>query len=1151
MNLKIAIRQNIVLLSRRLMSMKDALARFARPLVTVLLTILAMPVASRADVVSADALVIVNSDSTRYLDFRNNIQPYLDNFGVPYSVLDLKTNTVTTDITQHALIIIGHREIDPNHNRIDTSAQNILSLSVSNGTGLVNFDCALSSNGVSPNYTFVQDIFGFTYSSDTVSSETITFPATEPGSQLHYVTTLHSTADSISIRSNLVLAGVTFPTNVTAPALRGADPLLMVTAHGQGRAVQWGGYDWMTMAVKGPVAGLDDLVWRSLVWAARKPFVMRGMPNHVVMRVDDVAGPKAETSSSAALTNWVRVATETGFKPHLELFFNCLDPGEIRGIRSAVTNGQATASIHSQGCGGGSFFYFDHAGKQGWPDDVMAQNFEIGTQWLQDNGIPHAKTMCPHYSEVGTNIFAGLKALGVEFTSIEIVPGQVEYTTPGAPWLVAGPYRLYETPLEGQSIYPFFYADFLPIPNHPELDGQFFNCYTEIRDDSPCAEWCPNNNVANSVAMGVRQLKRGFDSMAMATLYTHDYYFYPTDDQDSMAGTGPITVNNWRSILQGITNGIANYNPQYVTIDYACQYVRATRTAQLTNATYNTTTREIQLGLGGHSDLQLQVQVFVGEGGNAISNYSVFVAAFTNNISIGSSSNQPPPVIVPDTTKPTLAITSPIAKQRWSNEVFSVMGTSKDNVSVTNVACQLNGSGWVPTQTLNGWTNWTADMLLSPGSNFLQAFATDSSGNNSTTNSVSFVCVLTAPLTVLTNGSGTVSPSLNGQLLEIGKTYTLTAKPAVRNLFAGWSGSVSSFNPVLNFLMQSNLTLQANFITNPFVGLKGKFYGLFSETNDVRNHDRSGNFTLTLAEAGTYSASLQLGSKKLPAKGAFDWLGQSVLKLKPSLTETVTVALQLDVTNLNAWITGTVSNGAWTSPLLGYRAPVYPAGSASPLAGKYTLVIPGSDDAAASPGGDGYGTVTASKSGLLKLAGKLADGTTLSQSIPASEDGWWPLYSSLYSSKGSLHGWMMFTNKDESDISGELSWIKSTLATSRYYPLGFTNEHEAVGSLYISPTTNRVVGITNGTVEFLHGNLIQPITNSVLLTTNNKITNLSSNKLTMTFTLTSGLFKGSVTDTNTGKAIPFTGVLLQKLDSGYGCFLGTNQGGQMRFAPVP
>ena len=1127
---------------------RDCLRWGERLIVAAVFACFAVPNASRADVVGADALVIVNSASARYLDFRNHIQPYLDNFGVPYSVLDIRTDAITATISEHALIIIGHRELDTNHIYFDTSTQNIVSTAVSNGTGLVNFDSALSGDGNSSRYTFVEDIFGFAYTNDTAGSDDITFPATEPGNKLHYITALHSTAEQVPIRSDLNLAGVTLPTGVTAIALRGADPLLMVSTHGQGRAVQWGGCDWMTMTVKGPVAGLDDLVWRSLVWAARKPFVMRGMPPMATLRVDDVSGPTPAVSNTSSLTNWVQVAIDAGFKPYLSLFYDCLDNAEISYIRKVVTNGQATASIHAHGdCGPGGFFYFDHPNLQSWPDNVMAEKFALGTAWHLNNGIPISKVVTPHYSEIGANAFQGLKDWGVEFVQIEIVPGTVEYGANPAPWLVGAPYRLYETPGEGQSPYPFYYADYLSIPNHPELDGWFFNAYTEIRDDAPCQEFCPDNDVTASIGRGTRQLKRAFDSMVMGELFTHDYFFYPIPNNPGE--TTIISKNTWRAILQGITNGIAGYKPQFVTLDHANQYVRATRTARLTNATYNTVTKEVQIGLGGRADLQLQLQVFVGEG-NAISNHPVLAPMFTNNISIGTSSNWPTTVVVPESIRPTLAIKSPVAKQRWSNDVFTVVGTARDNALLTNVSLQLNGSGWNTAETPNGWTNWTANVSVSPGSNFLQAFATDSSGNNSTTGSVSFVYVLSGVLTVQTNGSGTLSPGLNGKLLEIGKAVSMTAKPAARNLFAGWSGSLDSPNPVLTFQMQSNLTLQANFVTNPFVGLKGTFYGLFSDTGEVRNHDRSGAFTLKLAESGNYSASFQLGSKKLAAKGAFDWLGQTLIKLKPSLTETVTVALRLDVTNLNGWVEGVVSNNTWAAPLLGYRAPVYPAGTGSLQAGKYTVIIPGSDDAETNPGGDGYGTVTVSRIGALKLAGKLADGMTVSQAVSVSEDGWWGFYSTLYTRKGSLQGWMIFTNKSGSDINGELSWIKPALTTTKQYPLGFTNEHEAVGSLYIGPTTGRVVNITNGTVEFQHGNLIQPITNSVMLAANNKVTNLSSNKFTMTFTVTSGLFKGSVTDTNTGKAIPFTGALLQKLDSGYGYFLGTNQSGQVRFAPV-
>ena len=76
--------------------------------------------------------------------------------------------------------------------------------------------------------------------------------------------------------------------------------------------MQWGSYGWMVSTVLGPVDGLDDVVWRGVVWAARKPFVMRGLPNFVTMRVDDVEGP----------FDWVHAANAVGFKPFLALFIS-------------------------------------------------------------------------------------------------------------------------------------------------------------------------------------------------------------------------------------------------------------------------------------------------------------------------------------------------------------------------------------------------------------------------------------------------------------------------------------------------------------------------------------------------------------------------------------------------------------------------------------------------------------------------------------------------------------------------------------------------------------------------------------------------------------------------------------------------------------
>src|SRR5207245_1820727 len=108
-------------------------------------------------------------------------------------------------------------------------------------------------------------------------------------------------------------------------------------------------------------------------------------------------------------------------------------------------------------------------------------------------------------------------------------------------------------------------------------------------------------------------------------------------------------------------------------------------------------------------------------------------------------------------------------------------------------------------------TNWTADPVLTPGPNLLQAYAVDTSSNTSALRSVSFVYVVSEPVSVQIDGLGQVTPNYDGQLLELGQTYTMTAKPARGFAFTGWSGSVSNAKPKLTFVMASNLAFTATF----------------------------------------------------------------------------------------------------------------------------------------------------------------------------------------------------------------------------------------------------------------------------------------------------------------------------------------------------
>ena len=98
--------------------------------------------------------------------------------------------------------------------------------------------------------------------------------------------------------------------------------------------------------------------------------------------------------------------------------------------------------------------------------------------------------------------------------------------------------------------------------------------------------------------------------------------------------------------------------------------------------------------------------------------------------------------------------------------------------------------------------------------------ALDNSGANlSGTNQVSFIYVVSATLTVSTNGLGSLSPNYNGALLQIGKSYSMTATAAAGFAFVNWTGNITTNGATLQFTMASNLTFTANFVdkkTNDF-----------------------------------------------------------------------------------------------------------------------------------------------------------------------------------------------------------------------------------------------------------------------------------------------------------------------------------------------
>ena len=507
------------------------------------------------------------------------------------------------------------------------------------------------------------------------------------------------------------------------------------------------------------------------------------------------------------------------------------------------------------------------------------------------------------------------------------------------------------------------------------------------------------------------------------------------------------------------------------------------------------------------------------------------------------------PVIVPDATPPVLSVTEPTRGARVTNETVTFRGVASDNVRVAEVRLTL-GDQIASTTNVYPWSLTLSN--VPPGTNTVLVEAIDTFSNRAQL-AWSFFRTVVAPLSLNVAGNfspdivpGTILGPTNGQLLVIGDTYSLNAKPAPNHLFGGWiTPELVSRDATLRFQMTSNSAYTAIFNTNFFPAVNGTYSGLFHELEQAEEQS-SGFITLTVGDLGSYSAKLIMESKTYGLTGAFDsGTGGSTDFLSRPATNPLVLMLTLDLTNGTEQLTGTVSEtmggtNVWTAQLVADRAVFNARTNVAPQAGKYTMILPIDTNSPSGPTGDGFGTVTVSAAGAVSLSGTLADGTRVTQRTGLSKDGHWPLFASPYRGKGSLLSWVTFTNETDSDFNGLFNWFKQT-QTAKYYAGGFTNEAVLIGSHFTAPTpTNLVLNITNGVVAFTNGNVMLGFTNLVVIDAKGKVTNEGTNKMALTISKPSGTFSGSVTPPGGGKAIAFKGALLQKQNLGSGFFLGTN-----------
>jgi hypothetical protein len=349
-----------------------------------------------------------------------------------------------------------------------------------------------------------------------------------------------------------------------------------------------------------------------------------------------------------------------------------------------------------------------------------------------------------------------------------------------------------------------------------------------------------------------------------------------------------------------------------------------------------------------------------------------------------------------------------------SSEI-SLSGIASDDAAVESIQLTVNGA----LQSVSGNENWNAQVSLVPGLNTIRIRSVDAAGNVSPEVIRTVTYVMMVPMTIATNGFGSVTPNLNGKLLEVGKTYTIRAVPAAGQAFAGWSGTESE-SQTLSFTMQPDLTLTANFVVSPFPVVKGSYAGLLWDTNGVAPGS-AGAFTLNVTPSGIFSGKLTVGGTRYGFSGHFDLNGKTTVAVKRRDLPALDLQLAVDLTGGTDQVTGQLTDGAWTSALAGDRNIFNAKFNPAAQAGLHNFVLEQPENTATAASG----ASTIGTSGATRVKGKLSDGRVFTSGSIIAKNGDYPLYLSFNGGTETVIGWLNFPASQSPTASGTVLWVRT------------------------------------------------------------------------------------------------------------------------------
>ncbi len=389
---------------------------------------------------------------------------------------------------------------------------------------------------------------------------------------------------------------------------------------GAGRVVVFGtGERLYAEGVFGHVRGIDGLMWRSLVWAAAKPFPMRCIPPYLTARMDDCNG-------TYGAFGYVEVMNRFGISPNLGLFIDEMGPSDWAAVKRLYDSGGADFSMHAfrddfylarpeyrpwavspdkpdLSQGGKQTLYeglsLDHYTGLDLPAETLCRNWARVDEACARAGIRHSRVLNAHFGEVGWRAVPGFLEREVDLPCNNSALGQLYSNQPvwrPRPYGIRG-----RTGRHGLIIDR--------CPQHPGMTFVSISMSHLSRTHMgldilsgrvPFLNESETPKLAEATEAGIANIKIGLDALAYGLLFTHEERI------------NVISPEDWETVVTGIVRGLADWEFEGANREQVGVICKRLFDSRLVRA--NLTERGLECELCGQTDGPSPLTIWENEG---------------------------------------------------------------------------------------------------------------------------------------------------------------------------------------------------------------------------------------------------------------------------------------------------------------------------------------------------------------------------------------------------------------------------------------------------------------------------------------------------------------------------------------------------------